>query len=346
MSHPIFSIIVPVYNAEDTIVHTIEVLKNLAFEEYEVILVNDGSTDKTEQLIQSAIQGDSHFQLFTTENQGPGLARNEGIKQSTGKYVLFFDADDEPVKEILADYQQLFEQYPEADLLISSFIFRTLSRGKIISEKDYLVPEYQYTNHEQFMDDMYQLMNHQLMYVVWNKCYKRELLMEKQILFKNYSSCEDRIFNLNYYEHCQQVILNPKIEYIYDFEGGKGITNKYNPNKFKTFEEFYLLANEVTKNANKSGMASLLLKGVTSVILSIVETNQLSNREKKRAIKNILNNPVIKEASSIACTDSVIKKLTKLYFNLPTSLAYLSIILANKLQHISPKLITLLKRKY
>ncbi|MGC3014700.1 glycosyltransferase family 2 protein, partial [Enterococcus faecium] len=117
MSHPIFSIIVPVYNAEDTIVHTIEVLKNLAFEEYEVILVNDGSTDKTEQLIQSAIQGDSHFQLFTTENQGPGLARNEGIKQSTGKYVLFFDADDEPVKEILADYQQLFEQYPEADLL-------------------------------------------------------------------------------------------------------------------------------------------------------------------------------------------------------------------------------------
>ncbi|MDV4749373.1 glycosyltransferase family 2 protein, partial [Enterococcus faecium] len=302
MSHPIFSIIVPVYNAEDTIVHTIEVLKNLAFEEYEVILVNDGSTDKTEQLIQSAIQGDSHFQLFTTENQGPGLARNEGIKQSTGKYVLFFDADDEPVKEILADYRQLFEQYPEADLLISSFIFRTLSRGKIISEKDYLVPEYQYTNHEQFMDDMYQLMNQQLMYVVWNKCYKRELLMEKQILFKNYSSCEDRIFNLNYYEHCQQVILNPKIEYIYDFEGGKGITNKYNPNKFKTFEEFYLLANEVTKNANKSGMASLLLKGVTSVILSIVETNQLSNREKKRAIKNILNNPVIREASSIACT--------------------------------------------
>ncbi len=71
------------------------------------------------------------------------------------------------------------------------------------------------------MDDMYQLMNHQLMYVVWNKCYKRELLMEKQILFKNYSSCEDRIFNLNYYEHCQQVILNPKIEYIYDFEGEK-----------------------------------------------------------------------------------------------------------------------------
>lgn len=64
MSHPIFSIIVPVYNAEDTIVHTIEVLKNLAFEEYEVILVNDGSTDKTEQLIQSAIQGDSHFQLL------------------------------------------------------------------------------------------------------------------------------------------------------------------------------------------------------------------------------------------------------------------------------------------
>ncbi len=106
--------------------------------------------------------------------------------------------------------------------------------------------------------------------------------MEKQILFKNYSSCEDRIFNLNYYEHCQQVILNPRIEYIYHFEGGKGITNQYKPNKFETFKEFYELANVVTRDKDKPGMASLLLKGTTSVIFSIYENSERTAKEKEK----------------------------------------------------------------
>lgn len=89
MSHPIFSIIVPVYNAEDTIVHTIEVLKNLAFEEYEVILVNDGSTDKTEQLIQSAIQGDSHFQLLQPKIKDLDLLEMKASSNLQGNMYYF-----------------------------------------------------------------------------------------------------------------------------------------------------------------------------------------------------------------------------------------------------------------
>ena len=107
--------------------------------------------------------------------------------------------------------------------------------------------------------------------------------MEKQILFKNYSSCEDRIFNLNYYEHCQQVILNPRIEYIYHFEGGKGITNQYKPNKFETFKEFYELANVVTSDKDKPGMASLLLKGTTSVIFLFMRILSGLLKKKRRS---------------------------------------------------------------
>ncbi|MGM9903593.1 hypothetical protein A5844_002299 [Enterococcus sp. 10A9_DIV0425] len=346
MTNPIFSIIVPIYNAENTISRAIIALKNLEFKKYEVILINDGSTDNTEQLIKESIQDESHFHLITTKNQGPGLARNEGIKQAKGNYVLFFDADDEPINEILDDYQKIFDRSPNTDLIVSSFKFRTLSEGKVISEKDYLVPEHQYTTHESFIGDMYQLMNQQLMYVVWNKCYRRNVLVEHNIRFRNYSSCEDRIFNLEYYQYCQNVIMNPKIEYTYEFEGGKGITNQYRPNKFQTFKEFYLLAKEVTKNKSDSGMASLFLKGTVSVILSIIETEQLSNSEKKTEIKNIFNDEIVKEAASIACTDSTFKRLTKIFFNLPTTLSYSFIVLAGKIQSFSPKLISVLKRKY
>ena len=142
MTNPIFSIIVPIYNAENTISRAIIALKNLEFKKYEVILINDGSTDNTEQLIKESIQDESHFHLITTKNQGPGLARNEGIKQAKGNYVLFFDADDEPINEILDDYQKIFDRSPNTDLIVSSFKFRTLSEGKVISEKDYLVPEH------------------------------------------------------------------------------------------------------------------------------------------------------------------------------------------------------------
>lgn len=346
MKKPIFSIIVPVYNAEGTIERSINRLQSLEFNDYEVILVNDGSTDKTEQLIHQLVDKNPKFQWVTTKNQGPGFARNEGLNRARGEYILFFDADDTPNRAVLKEYEQLLKKQPNADLIVSSFIFRTIDDEKVISEKINQVTEHRYTKREEFLQDMYTLMNQQLMYVVWNKCYRKDLLEKYSVRFKNYSSCEDRIFNLDYFEYCDEVLMNPSIVYTYEFQGGKGITNKYNKNKFQTFEDFYLRANEVTNNNNKAGMASLLLKGTTSVLLSIAETYQLTNIEKRHAIKEILNSDVIREARSIACTDSIIKKLTKFYFNLPSTIAYHTIIFANKIQRISPRLIALLKRKY
>lgn len=346
MNNPKFSIIVPVYNAEATIGRTIDILKELTYEEYEVVLVNDGSTDQTQEIIQELIENDERFELITTTNQGPGLARNEGIRQSKGDYLLFFDADDTPVKTILSDYDHLLEKSPKADLVVSSFVFRTMDEGKIVSEKENLVTEYHYLTHEEFIKDMYQLMNEQLMYVVWNKCYRSDILKNNQILFKNYNSCEDRIFNLHYYEYCHQVIMNPKVEYIYEFEGGKGITNQYRPNKFETFKEFYSLANTVTDDTNKDGMAALFLKGVISVILSILDTETRTTSQKKSEIEHILSDASVIEATKIANTDTIIRKLTKKFFQLPKGLSYFSIKTIASLQKTNPRLIALLKRKY
>lgn len=346
MNNPKFSIIVPVYNAEATIGRTIDILKEFTYEEYEVVLVNDGSTDQTQEIIQELIENDERFELITTTNQGPGLARNEGIRQSKGDYLLFFDADDTPVKTILSDYDHLLEKSPKADLVVSSFVFRTMDEGKIVSEKENLVTEYHYLTHEEFIKDMYQLMNEQLMYVVWNKCYRSDILKNNQILFKNYNSCEDRIFNLHYYEYCHQVIMNPKVEYIYEFEGGKGITNQYRPNKFETFKEFYSLANTVTDDTNKDGMAALFLKGVISVILSILETETRTTSQKKSEIEHILSDVSVIEATKIANTDTIIRKLTKKFFQLPKGLSYFSIKTIASLQKTNPRLIALLKRKY
>jgi len=346
MIEPKFSIIVPVYNAQSTIKKTIKTLQALDYDDYEVIIVNDGSTDDTEKLIVTLTEGNPIFQLITTENNGPGIARNIGIEQAKGSYILLFDADDEPSRSILKDYDRLLTDQPEADLIVSSFLFRTMDNEKVVSEKVNQVPDTIYRTHETFLEDMYHLMNQQLMYVVWNKCYRREIVMEQNIRFRNYRSCEDRIFNLEYYQHCQCVVMNPTVEYTYEFVGGKGITNKYHPNKFQTFKEFYLLANDVTNQINKPGMAALLLKGTTSVIFSIYGNSDQTSKEKNREAKKVLADPVILEAKNIALTDSTAKKVTKLLYKLPAPIFLSAVRIGSFVEEKMPGLIAFLKRSY
>lgn len=346
MVEPKFSIIIPVYNAEQTITKTINVLKEMPTSNFEVLLINDGSSDNTKKVIEDCISSDSRFFLFSKKNGGPGPARNFGIEHAKGDYLLFFDADDFPNKTILADYADIISKNSNLDLIISSFIFRTLNQVKLADEKEYLVEEYFYTSNEAFLLDMYKLMNQQLMYVVWNKCYRRDIILNNNIRFKDYRSCEDRIFNLAYYKHCSFVVMNPKIEYVYEFNGGQGITNQYNKNKFATFKEFYERSNAVTNNKNKEGMAALLLKGTISVIFSIFETNKIDKKQKKIEINTILNDSSILEAKKQAITDTTAKKITKILFNMPKPVLILVLSTGSFVETKMPRVMALLKRKY
>lgn len=346
MSIPKFSIIIPVYNAENSINKTINVLKQLENPDFEVLLINDGSIDNTEEVIKDSVGNDQRFRLFNKTNEGPGLARNYGIEHSKGEYLLFFDADDFPVKSILDDYSKIILENPDVDLIISSFTFKTLDQKKITDKKNYLVNDYIYTDNKDFLSDMYKLMNKQLMYVVWNKCYRRDIIFNNNIRFKNYRSCEDRIFNLDYYKFCSLVVMNSKVEYIYEFEGGQGITNQYNENKFATFKEFYERSNALTNNENREGMSALLLKGTTSVIFSILETDRISKKQKKSEIDSILSDKSILEAKKNSATDTTAKKMTKILFNMPRPFLMLMLSSGAFVETKLPGLMALLKRKY
>lgn len=346
MISPKFSIIIPVYNAESIVDKTITNLKGLSYENYEVLLIDDGSLDSTCDKIRKIIAGDNRFKLYTKENEGPGLARNFGIEKAQGEYLLFLDVDDYAKKNILLDYSKILNSYPNLDLIISSFTFRTKADTKILSEKDYFVPDREYFSNSTFIVDLYDLMNKQLMYVVWNKCYKKEIIMREKIRFKKYRSCEDRIFNLEYYQYCSMVKLNTKIEYVYEFDGTVGITNKYFPNKFLSFKEFYNLANIVTSNQSRSEMASLFLKGVVSVTFSILNAKNLTNDDKRNEINGIITDESVIEAKDIAITDTNSKKILKVIFNLPTPLLNFFLKLGSIANIKLPRMIAYLKRIY
>lgn len=91
---PMFSIIIPVYNSANTIRECLESIVSQSFSDFEVIIVNDGSTDNTEEIIKSFSENDTRIKLYSFPNSGVSETRRRGISLATGEYILQVDSDD------------------------------------------------------------------------------------------------------------------------------------------------------------------------------------------------------------------------------------------------------------
>lgn len=107
-STPYFSIIIPTYNSFKKLLRALESLQNQTFQNFEVIIIDDGSTDETSQKIAEVLS--PRFFYFYKTNGGPASARNFGIQKATGKYLCFLDADDEFLPNKLSVFYQACEQ--------------------------------------------------------------------------------------------------------------------------------------------------------------------------------------------------------------------------------------------
>jgi glycosyltransferase involved in cell wall biosynthesis len=108
-----FSVIIPAYNAENTILNTLISVANQTFHDYELIIINDGSTDETDNVIACFFAENSHltYKYIKTENKGVSSARNTGWKYSTGDYICFLDSDDIWYKNKLIILNHVLSKY-------------------------------------------------------------------------------------------------------------------------------------------------------------------------------------------------------------------------------------------
>ncbi len=118
---PFFSIIIPLYNKEKAIENTLKSVFHQSFTDYEILVINDGSTDKSEEKVKSF--SDERLRLISSENRGVSQARNLGISESKGKLVAFLDADDYWFPYHLQTLFQLYQNFPEAGLLATNYQF-------------------------------------------------------------------------------------------------------------------------------------------------------------------------------------------------------------------------------
>lgn len=110
---PFFTIITPVYNRPDCIIRCLESISGQAYNSYEVIVINDGSTDDTLQKIKSIASKFTIFKLINyPENRGVNFARNRGIERAQGKFIIFLDSDDTLTIDALVTIEKSINQYP------------------------------------------------------------------------------------------------------------------------------------------------------------------------------------------------------------------------------------------
>lgn len=114
-----FSVVVPLYNKENCIRMTLESVKKQSFKDYEVIVVDDGSTDRS--LEEARKIKSENITIIHQQNQGVSVARNTGILHAQGQYIAFLDADDEWEPDYLKTIDHLIEKYPESDMYVTAY---------------------------------------------------------------------------------------------------------------------------------------------------------------------------------------------------------------------------------
>lgn len=124
---PFFSVVIPTYNRADFLAKTIESVLDQTEKDFEVIVIDDGSTDQTKALVQSI--DDERLSYFYQENKERGAARNLGVKKASGRYVYFLDSDDILFKNHLAEAKRKLSQSP-CDFYFQPYCLKDVNTGK------------------------------------------------------------------------------------------------------------------------------------------------------------------------------------------------------------------------
>lgn len=128
-SYAKISVIIPCYNSERFLTAALESIAWQTYEQWECIIIDDGSTDRSKEIIRSYCSKDSRFRMIEQQNSGPSVARNKGIDAATGTYIQFLDADDILPKERFEKCLQKYQQHKHCDIVYTEYMTYQSGQG-------------------------------------------------------------------------------------------------------------------------------------------------------------------------------------------------------------------------
>lgn len=201
------SIIMPAYNCEKTIKKSINSVLTQNFDDFELIIINDGSSDNTAKILKTI--KDTKLIIVNQKNQGPSAARNNGISIAQGKYIMFIDADDIYKNDAI---KIMYEYIEKLNVDIVTAAYQSFNDNKKYSP----VKINTINSFSKKEDYIYYLQSKGILNSNWNKIYKSNIIKENKIVFdKNKEIGEDIRFNLEYLKYATSYATVKNV--IYDY---------------------------------------------------------------------------------------------------------------------------------
>lgn len=241
------SIIVPVYNAEKYIRNCIESMLQQSYSNIEIVLVNDGSSDRSGEICCAYAEKDPRIRYLEQENQGVSAARNHGIEVSTGEFLLFLDADDVIMKD--ACERLVGHISDDTDLILCGFRRMFYRNERLVSQYDVLPECEDIKNTETLGKYFGRLYETTLLTCVCAKMYRKNMVIKIHPVFcEDMALGEDALFNLKFLKSCGTIAVENRALYVYNHRANSGsLTKGDGKGRLELSEKMLHAAEELTK---------------------------------------------------------------------------------------------------
>lgn len=295
------SIIVPIYNDEKFLNKCIKSILKQTFENFELILVNDGSTDKSLEICDRYVKNDKRIKVINKKNEGSVLSRKRGIKEAKGDYVIFVDADDWISVNALEVINEEINKN-NADVIVFNY-YKVLKKLSFIKRKNrsfYFEKEKSIYEGNEIKEELVSAYfhGHPFPSNMCGKAYKRRYLDIKNKYVKNIKFLGDDLYvNMEILLNVKKVSLINDILYFYRTGGN---TSKYMPYFFNDIIEGYksqklVLEEYYEKGQHRGGISIMLLNSFKFVLYNLF-LSELSEEEIRKKIIEYVNDSNLHEA--------------------------------------------------
>ena len=226
----LLSFIVPVFNGEKTIKKCLDSICKIDSDDFEILVVDDGSTDNTQKELDDLINTERRMRVFKTYNQGVSKARNYGVEQAYGEYITFVDCDDWIEPSSFSKMIALLSAN-NSDLFVADY-FSYGHKQKSVKRK--ILMNGENSSEKLFAELLMGISNH-----VWGNIYYNKLIRENNIKFREEINVgEDALFNLNYGRYCRKIYYFQQEVYYYNIINNDSVMHKH---RFEHVNDYILL---------------------------------------------------------------------------------------------------------
>lgn len=310
--NPEVSVIIPVYNVEQYLSQCIESVLNQSFSNFELLLIDDGSSDKSGSICDSYAHKDKRIKVKHTINKGVSSARNTGIENAKGNWIIFIDSDDWVGVEYINDLLKAVDNNNMLVVQGVNYLYNDKNKNHLLSFDNQTVNSTSY-------DILFSNIELYKYGYPFSKLYNRNIIINNNIRFdEDISMSEDLIFMLQYILKVRSIKFISKSNYYYRLDTC-GLTSKLPSfiSSNKLYQSLFLLIDEMDNmNINNLGLNELRKLATKSLMLSIFTNYTHGHIKRRRERLVILNNLQNKDLKLI----KDYYKIPRKYYNIPVYL--------------------------